>query len=552
MNTSAFPNLKKARPRFNNITDATLRDFSGGLKVVESDVTLKSKYAVVLDNMFTNDDFSQTLRFGTKEFADTGTGTVILETIFFANSIIACLTNGQIKAINSAGTVVTIWSTAIAAALPGAPAGWGTTATHIDSTEDSGSLIITNNVDKPIIISQGLTVDYLQDLATLTNINTPIGRHIVTVGDFTVMSFAGNDPEIAISSQNASGTWVGDAPPNNAITKKLGGFVQKGSGAIIGLHSFKNRLLVFFAEAVVIVELGIFDALGVHTPNIVDTIYNTGLISHRCFFVTDTDFVYLSKDGINAAKRNAFGVAFDSRLLSEDIQQLIYKNTPQIGSSSGYSFVVADKAKRKVFFFIRRADGQKFILALSHSPDLREVRWSTITGWDFDGGCATDLKRVFLFKTNKIYQYGNDIFPNEDYRADLIATTNVTGNAITFDWEFPWIDTNSRAKTKNLIKINADTLGEADFNLSLFVDKYYKDIDDNYDPALTMLMRAGSVTGYGTPSVGYGGGRRMNDERFYGFPLLFKLLKMRIHGSTRSKLLITSITLLYSTGSYQR
>lgn len=553
MTTSAFPKLKTIQPRQNNIQDATLRDFSGGLRTVESDVTLKSNYAVVLDNMFVNEDFSQTLRFGTKLFAQTADGTTILDIRYFAGSIIACLSNGQIMAIDNNGTVITIWSTAIAATRPGAPAGWGTTATHIDSTEDNGKLIITNNVDKPVIINSVLFVEYLQDLVTLTNINTPIGRHIAMVDNFCVMSFNDEDATIAISTQGASGTWVGDPAPNNAITYNVGGYVQRGSGRIIALHAFKNRLLVFFVEAVVVVELGVFNDVGVHTPKVLDTIYNAGLVSHRAFYATETDFVFLSIDGINAAKRNVFGTTFDSRSLSdENIQSYMFKNVSKIGSNTGDSFTVADKSKNKIFFFIRKEDNTLVVLVLSHSDNYRKVRWSTISGWDFKGGCVSAQKRIFFFKENKIYQYGNDMFLDENFYADNITVESPAGDEITFDWEFPWLDMNERVKRKTIVKLIADTIGSADFNLDMFVDKLYKDEDNNYTPALSMQLRAGSVTGYGTPSIGYGGGRRTNDERFFGFPLALKLLKIRIHGQTRNKLTVSSISLLYSTGKYKR
>jgi hypothetical protein len=61
--------------------------------------------------------------------------------------------------------------------------------------------------------------------------------------------------------------------------------------------------------------------------------------------------------------------------------------------------------------------------------------------------------------------------------------------------------------------------------------------------------------GYGGEAYGdsaYGGGRRTRDERTFGFNTKFKLLKLRIIGSTRFKLRIISVSLAYLHGSIRR
>lgn len=550
MTTSAFPQLSKLKPVSVNVSDATLRDFSGGLRSVESDVTLKSKFSVVLDNLLSNDDQSHVLRFGTNRLASTTAN--ILDLQYYTGVLIATLADGTIEAINPVGVVAPIWNSTIAAALPGSPAGWGATANHVDVTEKGGELVITNNVDKPVLIKSSLVVDYLQDLATLTNINTPIGRHITTVGNYVVIAFEGVNPEIIISSSGTSGTWIGDPAPNDSVRFNLGGYISKESGSIIALSAFKNSLVVFFKKAIVVVALGEYDTGGIHKPRVIDTIVNIGCISHRTIIVREEDFIFLSSDGIYSVNKNTLTGAFKSRLLSDAIAPLIYRNLPKVGSEAGYSFAVEDRSKKKIFFFIKKEDNTKFILCLSFKQASVDVTWSVISGWDFDGGCATELKRVFFFKDNHIYQYGNDIFTGEDYYADLISASNPLGDEIAFDWETAWLDLNERVKTKRMLKMTADTLGSATFYLSLFVDKLYKDVDGNYTPALTMEMRGGSVTGYGTPSIGYGGGRRISEERTYGFPVDFKLLKFRISGAARERLVLTALSMIYRMGSYKR
>lgn len=58
-------------PSSNNLLkSSTLRKFSGGLNVLDNDLTLKSHFATQLENFYTAPDGSLRLRYGTKEFTD--------------------------------------------------------------------------------------------------------------------------------------------------------------------------------------------------------------------------------------------------------------------------------------------------------------------------------------------------------------------------------------------------------------------------------------------------------------------------------------------------
>ena len=547
----AFPKMQN-QPQRAAVTDVTLRDFSGGLKTSENETVLKSKYSVVLTNFTTSEEFSHTLRFGTKLFATAASA--IIDIKYFASHLIVTLADGRVQKVTSAGVVTTIWSAAIAATLPGAPSGWSASSTHINSTEMNGSLILMNDMDKPIIISQDLTVDYLQDLAASTNINTPIARHCTTVDQYCVCAVT-DEPEVQISASGASGTWVGDSAPNDATVFSLGAHAPEKNKRIVALQSFKNKLFVFFVTSIVIVELGIYDADGNHTPKIVDTVSSIGVISHRSIFTNETDIVFNSTDGVFRARRATLSAVYETKPLTDDISPMLYKYLPKIGSNSGYSFVVQDKAKGKAFFFIRTQTDEMLILMLSYTADFRRVSLSIVEGWDFDGGCSTDLKRVFFYKGDKVYQYGNDTFEDEDYTVDYLGDSSVNaglGNAIAFDWETSWLDANQRLQTKQLINITGDSQGEADFTLDIFTDRRYKDSEGAYDPAASLLLRAGLVGGFGQPSEGFGGGRRFSDERFLGLPARFKLFKFRIHGSATKRLVVSTLSLIYRMGSYKR
>mgnify|MGYP006946111326 FL=1 len=111
MTINSFPKLSKATPKSANIQDATLRDFSGGLMIVDDDIALKSRFSTILDNLLVNNDYSYTLRFGTKEIATTAAD--IIGLYYFAGSLLAVLVDGRIQKATLAGVVTTPWAAEI-------------------------------------------------------------------------------------------------------------------------------------------------------------------------------------------------------------------------------------------------------------------------------------------------------------------------------------------------------------------------------------------------------------------------------------------------------
>lgn len=535
-----YPALAKARPKSANITDATLRDFSGGLRIVDDDIALQSKFSTILDNILVNNDVSQILRFGTKEVATTA-GTIIGQ-YYFAGALIAVLSSGVIQKITLAGVVTTIWS------------GWTAGATHVDYTEKGGYLIVTNGQDKPVLIDQTHSAGFLKDIGTGSNINTPICKHFTTAGNYVVGAFSGVNPEIIISANGTSGTWPGDPAPNDATRFNLGGFVSASNGQITGLSAFKNKLIVFFYNAIVIVQLGTYNASGQHVPTVVDTIFSVGGLSHKAVTVNEQEIFFVASSGVYSVNKNTFGETFRSVERSTAIRKMFIKNLPAAFTLENVViFSVEDRTNNRIFYFVKRTDGSKFMLSLTYSQGSNaDANWSTLSGWDFDGACSTEQKRVFFYKGNKIYQYGNDIFPGENYYADYITAANPQGVDIPFTWETPWLDANTRVKKKKLLSISGDTGGTASFDLSIFVDKFYRDVNNVLTPALSMSLRAGDATGYGFPSVGYGGGRKLADERFINFPVEFKLIKLHITGATKEPLRFNSLSLIYQIRGYRR
>jgi len=58
---------------------------------------------------------------------------------------------------------------------------WSTSATQVNFAEFGGELIIVNGVDKPLLVQQDFTTNYLVDLAAGTNTNVPVCQSIATI-----------------------------------------------------------------------------------------------------------------------------------------------------------------------------------------------------------------------------------------------------------------------------------------------------------------------------------------------------------------------------------
>lgn len=548
MSLNPFPKLKTVRPVSANISDVTLRDFSGGLRVTDNEIALKSKYASKLINMFPDKDTSQILRFGTRAFASTDAN--IVNIAYFKQHIVSVLTDGTITKTDNTGTTTVIWDEGIGLALTGSPGGWNNNVTHADFSEFRGKLIVVNGQDRPVIIDSSFDVDYLQDLATGNNINTPISRYVTTVSNYLVMGGVTNDEtSIYISATGTSGTWPGDDPPNDAISFDVGAYTGQSGSEIKGIGNFKNFLVIFFANFSVVLQLGSFSDGNVHEPAVIDTYTNLGTINSKTILATDTDLLFASNTGVASAEKNVFGGTLSTSILSNDLGDEYSQTIGLVASDDDKSFIVHDTLSKTIFYLFHKGDGSVKTFAMKYKDTFAKSSWAEVSGWNFTAACTSEKGRVFFAEGDKIYQYGNSVFSNEEYYADYI-TDVFEGNDIEFDWEMPWLDAGNRIKTKLLKKLSFDTVGTASFNFQCFVNNFYKDLNGNYDPASEMTFVAGDKEGYGNDTGGYGGGRRANDERFFGMPVRFKILKIRIHGSTKKPLRIISMSLIFARGNY--
>jgi len=604
--TTMFPKGMRKVKR-SAMETSTIRGFGGGWNAIDDDLAMAPKFVKTLKNFHRSSSGSQVLRFGNQYFVDIKdvNNSPIIDQIYFNGRIINVCANGQIVTVTDAGTKVVIWSTAIAALLPGAPAAWTAGLTLVTFVPFRDTLIIHNGVDKPIVISSAFAVTYLQDLGTGSNVNVPIGKYGCTVSNYhCVAGLAGSATEIIISSKGTSGTFPLDPIPNDAISIDVGAYAAEGAATIRGIIGYRSYLIVFLQAVSLQVKLGVYNEDGDHTPEFPDTFPSFGLVGSRCITKLENDIAFAGLRGLSTASRNTYNSdQLDSSSASSIIEPAYQNAIGMLTDTEKQlsTFTVYDQLSHDLLVFI--PGGRVFVY--TNNEKLRYKSWSEYEGMEWVCGCTSLLGRVFLASGTKVFQLGNETF-GEKYYADRLLDRDATwanatpytigqliyddvteevfrvlvdhvssalgtfadarvsfpllweqylGEDIDFEMELPWFDGKDPMKTKKLRFLSLATKGTSEFTFEIYVDSLYKDVNGVviYSPALSMVFIGNDFPGFGEEVADdpYGA-RRSRDPRLFGFPVKFKTAKFRMHGSTKKPLAFVNISFAFARGQYIR
>lgn len=593
-----FPKSVAANPR-SQIQESIIRNFGGGWNAVEDDHAMDAKYLAESINIHRTAGTGQKIRYGSRRFTDTASiiNSSIVDIVYFNGRLVTVHQNGEVGTTDSGGVVTKIWSDNIAALLPGTPDGWNATVARVSFVPIRNKLVIHNGVDKPIIINQSFAITYLQDEATGSNANVPIGKYGCVVANYhCVAGISGSPTTIYIASKGTAGTFPGDPDPNDSISIDVGAYAPAGATEIRGIAGFKTFLIVHFLGQSILIKLGVYDDNGIHTPEFPDDMPEFGLLGHRCLAVTETDILFATLGGLASAKRNLFVTsALETSMLSELVEPAYKRIIGALTDSQllDGSFAVYDKLNHELLLFT--PDGSTLVYSFQETKSLRYRAWTQYADWAWTSGCVSFLGRVFVTKTTKIYQLGNGSFANENFNADKIddydghwttGTNYVVGNIIIdtssekqykclvnhtsgptldddlenhptyweeyigvpIEWsmELPWISGRTPLQTKFIKALSINARGSAAYTVECYIDDLYKNEDGDviHDPALTMEFVGNQQGGFGADAT-FGSGRRSNDPRLYRFPVKCKSVKFRLLGSSTRALQILSIAFLF-------
>jgi hypothetical protein len=557
--------LGVAKQFTNTLHSATIRSFDGGLNVVDTDLNMKPKFAVVLDNFERGIDGTLSLRPGTKLLATLASASGIVNSYYFNGYIVAVTDDGTVWKINGDGTNAPLLAGGVNPWL-----GATSSVSFVSFAVFNSDLIICCGVHKPLIIPGNPNnllynkLGYLVDLAALSNVNTPVGLFVIAHNQYTVIAGSPAQPSfIFVSCKGTSGTYVGDGAPNDSIAIDLGQRVSLGSSAVTGMVSYRDKLIVTFERGVLPVNLGVYTGTpAVHTPTDDGFIAEFGCIAHRSLVSVGDDTYFCDNIGVNSVQRIILNNSLRPSRASAFIDPLITAAMQSLTTSqiSQYVFAIYDMRHRRYMLFVpvfvAGVLTETVVFSYTSVPTLKVEAWARLRGWIFSSGCRTSLQNIVFNYGNKMYSYDFDnLTANADYIGDTSKNADGTGIPINFTWELPWGDLGKRMNVKQTRYISLDTTGTGSFQLKMYVDNIRMDSGGNDSPLLTTDMQGGSVGGYGLQHYGdtpYGGGRPTGDERLFAWPAKFKINKLQITGSTKKPLRFVSISFAYEAGGFRR
>lgn len=511
---------------------STMREFTGGWNVTDDDLNLSFKFATRLKNCYVAPDGRIVVRDGTTKF--TNLGEAIINVEYFINSLIAVGASGAIYRVLGDGSYVALTTTL-----------WNATE-FVSFAKFNSHLIICNGSDKPLDLDDHFAIQYLQDAATLTNINVPICKYVIAINRYLVMAGDPLEPDrVHISARDAAGTWFGDPPPNDATRVDVGSVLPSAT-TIRGLLAFRGQLVVLFAEGLVFGTLGISDATGNHTPEFNDGVEGFGSVSHRAGIAYGDDALFLDLEGVPSIRRTVLSESFKPNRISQLIDPEItsYLSDLDFNALEDRVFAVHNKRINQMMLFVPNNNSlvdttETRVFVYTRLADNKEA-WSEYRGWNFTCGAKSLQGEVFFGDTN------GDIWLHTaatDF-GDTTVLPNVAGVGIDFDWELPWLDFGNRALSKHSKYIAFDTTGESEFVCTMYVDELRGE-DGELSAALTTEFSGGSQGQFGMGDQPYGGGRNTSRKRKYAWNAKFMIAKLRFTGTSTEELSFISITMHY-------
>lgn len=601
--------FKKLRQKPKELQFTTIRDYTGGLNTTDNDLNLDSRFQTILNNMELGDDGSLAIRPGTKLFRSLpiADGIEIIGEHYFANNIVSVTSDGRVWRTDGTGAAFLIFDDSFAAALPGAPAGWDATD-YVSFNEFNSNLTIDNGVNKPLRVYVDMFVEYLSDDATGSNFFVPVARHSTTHGNFHVLSGDPFNPDVLfISSTGTIGVFEGAPNPNDGVNIILGARVTRGSSIIRGHRSFRDKLIVFFDECILVGTLGIYNSAGDHVPTFDDAIDQFGAQNHNAIVPFGDDVLFLDPFGVPFLSRAIFTSEVtpdrSSKLVEKDIHNLLFNLSEDTLTRRTFGILNKHETPQAMFFVPNDSNEESTtetvcFVQLIHK-NSKERPWAIYRGWNWRCGCVSVGGRVFLAKGKNTFVLGQNNDPAfgdyNDYEDSwdddtafsdghgfLIVNLDAyqgtrSGVPINFDGHTPWADFGKRMINKFTKYAAMDTRGKARFTLDMFVDRILDDksvlgeawldgtlFDDDtgflpmaeipYLPALSMDFIGADAGAYGGSGYGqlYGDSRPTSHEQLYGWEAKCNIAKFRVHGYSREDLGLVSLSVAYNTGSIRR
>ena len=457
---AAFPKRKGTRTS-SKLDSSTLRGFGGGWNAIDEDLSMQPNYQVSLVNFHRTTSGSQAVRFGQSFNCDISSvvNSPIVDGYYFNGRNIIVTQSGHVVTTTLDGTIITlIWSSAIAAALPGAPQMWRAGVTHVSFVPFKDTLIIHNGKDKPLTIDSTFKVTYLNDLATGSNTNVPVGNfgcvaaNYHCVASIVITNASGvvtstQPTVIYISSKGSSGTFPLDPAPNDAISIDVGAYAPEGAAAIRGIAGFRTYLLVYLQNITLQVKLGQYDSSTppAHVPVFPDTLPQFGVLGNRTIVTVENDIMFCGLSGLASAKRNLYAPdSITSDFLSTQVSPAYRSIVGALTDDEqmNKAFAAYDRLNNDFLLFMPQGK----VLVYTFNPRLKMHAWSQYENMNWTAAWTSILGRLFLATGTRVFLSGNGTYNGENFYADKLM-----------DRDYIWKDADAGTMNSGGLSLDSST-----------------------------------------------------------------------------------------------
>jgi hypothetical protein len=547
-------------PAVDKLQAAVARDFRGGLNTFDSPLNLNSKYLIDVRNLYPDSNGKLSVRYGTSPFATTATIDKIVGMEYYAGALVVVGANGKIVTVDASGVVVLRWSTAIAALLPGAPAGWSNPITYVSFTQFAGQLIICNGVDKPVTMDELYAVTYVVNPVSGTNTNTPRAKYCTTHDGHLVMAVTPTDTYTVYVSGQGVTSFDPDAGTNGA-NMDTSIYIDRGVPVITGLATYRDRLVVTYQESILAIQFILPTSAPVEF-DVTDIVSGYGAVSHKAITVIGDEMLLLDTSGVISIKRTALGTDFiptpASALINTDLQRALarFSNT----QLTEYVYAVHDRIAHQVLFFIPVIDvvvatTQNDVFVHCYDKSQSFKAWTRYDAMPYRAACRTTEGRIFYGAGSHVRYYHNAYEPRYTDVTTIVQQNWDDGDPwddntgweegyvevpITFSMNLPWADFKQPLNNKMSKYLSTFSEGIGSYTVNMYVDQFST-------ASLSMYF----VQDSGPHAATYAN-RPPNNEQLYAWPQKFMRMRFTISGSTSSAFSFIAIGLLYLTGSIRR
>lgn len=294
-----------------------------------------------------------------------------VECRYFSNFVILWTSNGEILRIDRAKTIERIWSSSIAAALPGSPIGWSYTelvAQDIFGTE----LICSNGREKPLSIDfnrPGIPwVIYLVDPGnSSSNVLVPAfdacksAFRYFTIHDTDSKDYPDHVNQIRISAKDTSMVFHDAPAPGDSVDIDMGKIVASPEQTVRGFATIKDAVLVISPNSTTLMKYGTNATVGsttVHDPTPIDTLNGFGSNAPRSIVSIGSDVFMLDFNGVPSAKLSTLSNAVVPERVSNYIETMMSKHIGRMTKETMRlkAFGFYDGKNKLVHFYIPKFD----------------------------------------------------------------------------------------------------------------------------------------------------------------------------------------------------